>query len=62
MEHDWLWRLVAVSKVKQDVTDKDVFDVAEDLPAGPILQTLVRPEKLIKIPDPEYVHPNNHHK
>jgi superfamily II DNA or RNA helicase len=54
LEHDWLWKLVAVSKVKQDVTDKDVFDEEEDLPVGPILQTLVRPEKLIKIPDPEY--------
>ena len=42
------------SKVKQDVTDKDVFDIEEDLPAGPIIQTLVKPEKLIKIPDPEY--------
>lgn len=54
LEHDWLWRLVAVSKVKQDVTDKDVFDEEEDLPSKPIIQTLVRPEKLIKIPDPEY--------
>tara|TARA_Y100001934_G_scaffold236030_1_gene287234 strand:+ start:201 stop:2153 length:1953 start_codon:yes stop_codon:yes gene_type:complete len=54
LEHDWLWRLVAVSKVKQDVTDKDVFDEEEDLPSKPLIQTLVRPEKLIKIPDPEY--------
>ena len=54
LEHDWLWRLVAVSKVKQDVTDKDVFDEEEDLPNRPLIQTLLRPEKLIKIPDPEY--------
>jgi len=54
LEHDWLWRLVAVSKVKQNVTDKDLFDEEEDLPDKPIIQTLVRPEKLIKIPDPEY--------
>jgi type III restriction enzyme len=54
LEHDWLWRLVAVSKVKQNVTDKDLFDNDEDLPDKPIIQTLVRPEKLIKIPDPEY--------
>jgi type III restriction enzyme len=53
LEHDWLWRLVAVSKVNQDVTDKDVFG-DEDLPDKPVIQTLVRPEKLIKIPDPEY--------
>jgi superfamily II DNA or RNA helicase len=54
LEHDWLWRLVAVSKVKQDVTDKDVYDEEEDLPDKLIIQTLVKPEKLIKIPDPEY--------
>jgi len=54
LEHDWLWRLVAVSKVKQEVTDKDIFDTEEDLPDRPIIQTLVRPEKMIKIPDPEY--------
>ncbi|NQV90927.1 DEAD/DEAH box helicase family protein, partial [Candidatus Woesearchaeota archaeon] len=53
LEHDWLWRLVAVSKVNQDVTDKDIFG-DEDLPDKPVIQTLVRPEKLIKIPDPEY--------
>lgn len=54
LEHDWLWRLVAVSKVKQDVTDKDLFNIEEDLPSKPKIQTLVRPEKLIKIPDPKY--------
>ena len=53
LEHDWLWRLVAVSKVNQEVTDKDVFG-DEDLPDKPIIQTLIRPEKIIKIPDPEY--------
>jgi len=54
LDHDWLWRLVAVSKVKQEVTDKDIFDIDEDLPDKPIIQTLVRPEKMIKIPEPEY--------
>ena len=53
LEHDWLWRLVAVSKVNQNVSDKDIFG-DEELPNKPIIQTLVRPEKLIKIPDPEY--------
>ena len=53
LEHDWLWRLVAVSKVNQNVTDKDIFG-EEDLPDKPVIQTLVRPEKFIKIPDPEY--------
>ena len=54
LEHDWLWRLVAVSKVVQDVTDNDLFDPGEDLPDKPIIQTVARPEKLIKIPDPKY--------
>jgi len=54
LEHDWLWRLVAVSKVKQNVSDKDLFDEEEDLPNKPVIQILVNPEKLIKIPDPEY--------
>ena len=53
LKHDWLWRLVAVSKVNQNVSDKDIFG-DEDLPDKPVIQTLVRPEKLIKIPDPEY--------
>ena len=54
LEHDWLWRLVAVSKIKQDVTDDDLFNPEEDLPDKPIIQTVTRPEKLIKIPDPKY--------
>jgi len=54
LDHDWLWRLVAVSKVRPDVTDKDIFDTEEDLPDKPIIQTLIRPEKLIKLPDPKY--------
>jgi type III restriction enzyme len=54
LEHDWLWRLVAVSKVKQAVTDNDLFDIDEDLPLKPKIQTLVRPDKLIKIPEPKY--------
>ena len=54
LEHDWLWRLVAVSKVVQDVTDDKIFDPEEDLPDKPIIQTVARPEKLIKIPDPKY--------
>ena len=45
--------MVEVSKVNQNVTDKDSFG-DEDLPNKPIIQTLVRPEKFIKIPDPEY--------
>jgi superfamily II DNA or RNA helicase len=54
LEHDWLWRLVAVSKIRQNVTDEDQFDLEEDLPTKPKIQSLVRPEKIIKIPDPEY--------
>ena len=54
LEHDWLWRLVAVSKIKQEVTDKDIFDINEDLPLKPKIQSLVRAEKLIKIPEPKY--------
>ena len=54
LEHDWLWRLVAVSKIKQEVTDKDIFDINEDLPLQPKIQSLVRAEKLIKIPEPKY--------
>ena len=54
LEHDWLWRLVAVSKVVQDVTDDDLFDPRVDLPDKPIIQTVARPEKLIKIPETKY--------
>jgi type III restriction enzyme len=54
LEHDWLWRLVAVSKIRQNVTDEDQFDIEEDLPLKPLIQSLVRPEKIIKIPEPQY--------
>ena len=54
LEHDWLWRLVAVSKIKQEVTDKDIFDINEDLPLKPKIQSLVRAEKIIKLPEPKY--------
>ena len=55
LEHDWLWKLVAVSKIKQDVTDEDIFDPDDDLPEKILIQTLVKPEKIIRIPDPKYV-------
>lgn len=54
LEHDWLWKLVAVSKIRQNVTDEDIFHIEEDLPRRSKIQSLVRPEKLIKIPDPKY--------
>lgn len=53
LEHDWLWQIVAVSKIKQEVTDEQIFDLYEDLPK-PVIQTLSRPENIIKIPSPEY--------
>ena len=51
LEHDWLWRLVAVSKIRQGVLPEDMFG-DEDLPARPKIQKLVRPDKFITIPDP----------
>ena len=53
LEHDWLWRLVAVSKIRQGVLPEDMFG-DEDLPARPKIQKLVRPDKFIVIPDPLY--------
>lgn len=54
LEHDWLWHIVAVSKIKQDVADDQIFEPDEDLPK-PVIQKLVRPEKIIKIPEPCYI-------
>src|SRR5207253_1042764 len=51
LEHEWLWRLVAVSKIRQGVLPEDRFG-DEDLPARPKIQKLVRPDKFIVIPDP----------
>lgn len=51
LEHDWLWRLVAVSKIRQGVLPDDMFG-DEDLPARPKIQKLVKPDKFITIPDP----------
>lgn len=53
LEHDWLWKIVAVSKIKQNVEDGDIFNPDEDLPK-PTIQTLVNAEKIIKIPGPTY--------
>lgn len=54
LNHDWLWKLVGVSKIRHDVSDTDIFHPEDNLSVRPIIQTLVRPENLIKIPDPEY--------
>jgi superfamily II DNA or RNA helicase len=51
LEHEWLWRLVAVSKIRQGVLPEDTFG-DEDLPARPKIQKLVRPDRFIVIPDP----------
>jgi superfamily II DNA or RNA helicase len=53
LQHDWLWRLVGVSKVRQDVLPNDEYG-NEDLPEHPKIQKLVKPENFIVIPDPEY--------
>jgi superfamily II DNA or RNA helicase len=54
LEHDWLWRLVNVSSIRQGILPGDKFSPEEDLPIRPKLQSLVRPEFLIKIPEPKY--------
>jgi type III restriction enzyme len=53
LQHEWLWRLVGVSKVRQDVLPNDEYG-NEDLPERPKIQKLVKPENFIVIPDPEY--------
>ena len=53
LQHDWLWRLVAVSKIRQGVNPEDRFG-DEDLPSRPKIQKLVKPEKFIVVPEPEY--------
>jgi len=53
LQHDWLWRLVAVSKIRQNVLPDEVFG-DEDLPERPKIQRLTKPENFVKIPSPEY--------
>jgi superfamily II DNA or RNA helicase len=53
LEHEWLWRLVAVSRIRQGVLPEDRFG-DEDLPARPKIQRLVRPDRFIVIPDPQF--------
>lgn len=53
LQHDWLWRLVAVSKIRQGVSPGDIF-ADEDLPEKPKIQRLAKPENIIVIPSPEY--------
>ena len=53
LQHDWLWQLVAVSKIRQGVGPEDRFG-DEDLPTKLKIQKLVKPENFIVIPEPEY--------
>jgi len=54
LEHEWLWKLVAVSKIRKDVGDEDVYDPNEDLPQSPKIPILVKPENIITVPSPTY--------
>jgi hypothetical protein len=54
LEHEWLWRLVNVSSIRQGILPGDRFSAQEDLPIRPKLQSLLKPEFLIKIPEPTY--------
>jgi type III restriction enzyme len=56
LRHDWLWQILAVSKIRQNVLPEDEFG-NEDIPTEAKIQRLVRAEKVIKIPDPEYETP-----
>ena len=53
LEHDWLWALVAVSKIKSGVISGESYDPESELPKL-VSQRLVNADKLIKIPDPTY--------
>ncbi len=53
LEHEWLWQLVAVSKINQGVEEDQIFGEEEDLPK-PIIQSMIRSEKIIRIPEPKY--------
>ncbi len=53
LQHEWLWRLVAVSKIRQGVLPDEIFG-DEDLPEKPKIQRLTKPENFIVIPSPEY--------
>lgn len=52
LQHEWLWRKVGASGIRRVDTEDELGD--EDIPATPKIQKLVRPEKLIDIPSPEY--------
>ena len=51
LEHQWLWDIFS-SKVRSNVGVDQTFEEEEDLPEPPPRQELVRPEKMIDIPDP----------
>ena len=52
LQHDWLWRKVGASGVRQVDTEDVLGD--EDIPVTPKIQKLIRTENLIEIPSPEY--------
>ncbi|HET6402139.1 MAG TPA: DEAD/DEAH box helicase family protein [Candidatus Kapabacteria bacterium] len=51
LNHKWLWDLVG-AVIRKDVDQGDLFGVEEDLPPKRLLQDLVNPDLLIKVPDP----------
>ena len=51
LEHQWLWDIFG-SKIRKGVGMDDMFAEEEDLPTPPPRQELVRPQKLIEVPEP----------
>ena len=51
LEHQWLWDIFG-SKIRSNVGTEDMFNEEEDLPDPPPRQVLVRPDKLIEVPEP----------
>ncbi len=52
LDHNWLWKMMNVSRIRQDIYPNEEITEEEIPPRNNFIQKLVNPEKLIKIKEP----------
>lgn len=52
LDHGWLWKMMNVSRIRQDVLPNEVIDEEPLPPRTQYIQKLVNPDKFIKIKEP----------
>ena len=52
MDHGWLWRMMNVSRIRQDILPSEVIEEEPLPPKTEYIQKFVNPDKFIKVNDP----------